>query len=422
MNKPSEFVQQGVASKAIAGTAGALAGKRVIDLSRVLAGPYCTQMLADHGADVIKIEPPQGDETRTLGPPFVGDTAAYYRGLNRNKAALALDLSNAMARNVLLRLLADADVLVENFLPGTMEKWNLGYDEVLAPRFPRLVYCRITGFGAHGPFGGLPGYDAVLQAMCGLMSVNGTADSGPTRVGVPIVDLTTGLTAVIGILLALSEREHSGRGQLVETSLYDTALSLLHPHAASWFASGNEPELMGSAHPNISPYDRFATKSGNVFIGVVNDRQFRKFCQLIGRDELAADERFTTNRLRVENRQALNSEIESSLRDEDGARLCERLMAAGVPAGAVNKLSEVLQHPHTAASGMVVEAPGYRGIGTPIKLKRTPATMRCAPPDFSADAREVLARAGCDDSEVSSLAAAGALHLQPLQSKPRPKQ
>ena len=188
-------------------THGAIAGIRVIDLSRVLAGPLCTQMLADHGASVLKVEPPQGDETRALGPPFVGDTAAYFNGLNRNKAAIALDLNLPSARDVLLRFLEGADVLVENFLPGTMEKWGLGYDSTLAQRFPRLIYCRISGFGADGPLGGLPGYDAVLQAMGGVMSVNGEAADDGTRVGIPIVDITTGMNAAFGIMLALAERE-----------------------------------------------------------------------------------------------------------------------------------------------------------------------------------------------------------------------
>jgi len=209
--------------------AGALAGTKVVDLSRVLAGPYCSQMLADHGAQVFKIEPPQGDETRMLGPPFVDGTAAYFTGLNRGKLGLSLDLGKTQAHEVLFRLLEDADVLIENFLPGTMEKWGLEYEAVLAPRFPRLVYCRISGFGSSGPLGKLPGYDAILQAMCGLMSVNGDAASGPTRIGVPIVDLATGLSATIGILLALAERGRSGRGQCVDCSLFDTALGLLHP-------------------------------------------------------------------------------------------------------------------------------------------------------------------------------------------------
>ena len=381
----------------------ALAGRRIVDLTRVVAGPFCTQMLADHGAEVLKIEPPQGDETRKLGPPFVDGTAAYFTGLNRNKLGLSLDLSRPEARDALLRLLRDADVLIENFLPGTMEKWGLGYGAVLAPRFPRLVYCRISGFGASGPLGSLPGYDAVLQAMCGLMSVNGDEASGPTRVGVPIIDLATGLSAAFGILLALSERERSGRGQLVDCSLYDTAMALLHPHAANWFASGVTPKLTGSAHPSISPYEKFMTGSGEMFLGVVNDGQFAKLCRFLGREELLADPRFSRNASRLENRAQLRKELEQALAKEDAGPLCERLMAAGVPAGPVHSVPQALQHPHTVARDMTVEKDGYRGLGIAVKLGRTPGSVRRAPPRFGADTRAVLLAAGLSEEEIRKL-------------------
>ena len=382
---------------------GALAGKRVVDLTRVVAGPYCTQMLADHGALVIKVESPQGDETRKLGPPFVEDTAAYFTGLNRNKYGLSLDLSRPEARDALLRLLQDADVLVENFLPGTMEKWGLGYEAVLEPRFPKLVYCRISGFGTNGPLGNLPGYDAVLQAMCGLMSVNGDESSGATRVGVPIIDLATGLSAAFGVLLALSERERSGRGQLVDCSLYDTAMALLHPHAANWFALGVTPKLTGSAHPSISPYEKFATGTGEMFLGVVNDGQFGKLCRVIGREDLLADPRFSRNGPRLENRALLRQELEKSLAKEDAGRLCKRLMAAGVPAGPVHTVPQALQHAHTLAREMVVALDAYRGLGVPVKLGRTPGSVRRAPPRLGADTREVLRAAGLSDDEIAKL-------------------
>ncbi len=207
-------------------SAGALAGLKVVDLSRVLGGPYCTQILSDHGASVIKVEPPGGDETRSWGPPFVGDTASYFLGVNRNKRDIVVDLSKPEGREVVLRLLADADVLVDNFKTGTMEKWGLGFEAVLRERFPRLIHCRVSGFGADGPLGGAPGYDAVAQAIGGLMSVNGDPHSGPTRIGIPIVDMATGLNAVIGILLALAERQRSGLGQFV-----DATLPVLREHA-----------------------------------------------------------------------------------------------------------------------------------------------------------------------------------------------
>ncbi len=211
---------------------GALDGLRVIDLSRVLAGPLCTQMLADQGADVIKVEPPGGDETRGLGPPVNEDgDAAYFTAVNRGKRAIGLDLSRPSGRDVLLTLLAEADVLVENFIPGTMAKWGLDYEADLKHRFPQLIHCSISGFGDDGPLGGMPGYDAILQAMCGLMSVNGDADGEATRVGLPVVDMVTGLNAAVAILLALNERTRSGLGQFLDITLYDCALSLLHPHA-----------------------------------------------------------------------------------------------------------------------------------------------------------------------------------------------
>ncbi len=280
---------------------GALAGLTVIDLSRVLGGPYCTQILADHGADVLKVEPPQGDETRAWGPPFRHGASAYFAGVNRNKRGLVLDLKQPAARDTLLGLLEGADVLVENFKTGTLEGWGLGD---LTARFPRLIHCRVTGFGSDGPLGGLPGYDAAVQALTGLMSINGAADGEPVRLGVPAVDMTSGLNAAIGILLALSERARSGRGQFVDITLFDCALSILHPHAANWLGGGAQPGRSGNAHPNISPYETLPTGAGELFLAVGNDGQFAKFCAMLGSD-LAADPRFATNPARVEHRVAL---------------------------------------------------------------------------------------------------------------------
>ncbi len=388
---------------------GALAGIRILDLSRVLAGPYCAQMLADQGAAVLKIEPPQGDETRTFGPPFVGDSAAYFFSVNRNKQAIALDLGTAAAREVLLRLLEQSDVLIENFLPGTMEKWGLGYAEVLAERFPRLVYCRITGFGLDGPLGNLPGYDAVLQAMGGVMSINGDADGGPTRVGMPLVDVVTGIHSAFGVMVALAERQRSGKGQLLEACLYDTALSLLIPHAANWLASGQVPVRTGSGHPNISPYDKFAARDGEIFLGVVNDGQFRKFCRAVGRDAWAVDARFADSRARMANRVVLRQEIEAALKDVESAELCRTLMAAGVPAGPVQSVDQALNHAHTAHRNMKVEIGGATVLGVPIKLSRTPGSVRSAPPAFGQDTQRVLAEVGYSSREINHLIADGAV-------------
>ncbi|HSX93445.1 MAG TPA: CoA transferase [Hydrogenophaga sp.] len=359
---------------------GALAGIRVVDASRILGGPFCGQILGDHGADVIKVEPPQGDDTRQWGPPFDGQgVASYYLGLNRNKRLMTLDLASEGGREVLLALLAEADVLIENFKTGTLERWGIGADE-LAARFPRLVHCRVSGFGADGPLGGLPGYDAAIQAMCGLMSVNGEAQGQGVRVGMPVVDMVAGLNAALGVMMALHERQRSGRGQFVEAALYDAGLSLLHPHAANWFLDGQPPRRTGNAHPNIYPYDCLRTGTDAVFFAVGNDRQFRTLVTEIGAPALAQDARFATAGQRSVHREALKAALEAALAAHDGPVLAERLVRLGVPCAPVLDVAQALQHPHTRHRGMVVEMPGgYRGLGSPVKLSRTPASWRFAP-------------------------------------------
>ncbi len=359
---------------------GALAGIRVIDLSRVLGGPYCGQILADHGADVLKIEPPQGDETRTWGPPFESGVASYYMGLNRNKRGIRLDLTEPAGRETLLALLENADVLLENFKTGTLEKWGLGYEQ-LRERFPTLVHCRVSGYGADGPLGGLPGYDAAIQAMSGIMSVNGETGGEPLRVGLPVVDMVTGLNAVIGILLALQERHRSGQGQFVEAALYDCGLSLLHPHAANWFGDGRIPTRTGNAHPNIYPYDAFPTGTVPLFLAVGNDRQFQQLCTALGAPELGNDPRFASAGGRSVERVALRAALVSLMAGHDGEALMAELNRRGVPCGPILDVPQALTHPHTVHRGMTVSLPGgYRGLGSPIKLSRTPATYRMPPP------------------------------------------
>jgi crotonobetainyl-CoA:carnitine CoA-transferase CaiB-like acyl-CoA transferase len=370
---------------------GALAGLRVIDLTRVLGGPYCTQILGDHGADVIKIESPQGDETREWGPPFEEGTAAYYLGVNRNKRSAVLDLSHEQGRQILLTLLEGADVLVENFKTGTLEKWGIGGD-LLRQKFPRLIHCRVSGFGADGPLGGFPGYDAVIQAMAGLMSVNGAPDGGPTRIGVPIVDLVTGLNATLGILLALQARHESGQGQFVETALFDCGVSVLHPYMANFLYSGNRPKRSGNAHPNICPYDVFRTATSPLFLAVGNDRQFRILCDRLGRPELATDSRFLKNADRCAHRDTLKETLEALLSEKDGTVLFEELVRAGVPCGPVLSIDEVAVHPHVLHREMLVELDGYRGTGSPIKLSRTPASYRRRPPRLGEHTDEILGK------------------------------
>lgn len=372
-------------------TTGALTGIRVLDLSRVVAGPLCAQMLADHGADVIKVESAQGDETRKLGPPFVEPgQAAYFAALNRGKRGICLDLTQAQDKEVIEALLAEADVLIENFLPGTMEKWGLGYETHLAAKFPTLIYCNISGFGRTGPLGGLPGYDAVLQAMCGVMSINGDPQSGPTRVGAPIVDQMTGYTAFSGILLSLFARMRTQRGQRVDATLFDTALSMLIPHGSNWMTSGLVPELIGSAHPNIPTYDRFDVGDGQMFLGIVNDAQFVRFCKKIQREDLCDDPLFATNTQRMANRQALRQALGLALKNFSRAALCQALMEAGVPAGPVNTVPEAFQQPHALAREMVIERPDYRGIGLPIKLSDTPGQAGRRPPKLGEHNAEIV--------------------------------
>lgn len=388
-------------------TPGALAGIKVIDLTRVLGGPFCTQWLADHGATVIKIEPPQGDETRGWGPPFQDGTASYFIGVNRNKYGLALDLARPEGREVLLRLLTDADVLIENFKPGTLEKWGIGYEEFLQAQYPRLIHCRVSGFGADGPLGGLPGYDAAIQASAGLMSVNGEAGGGALKLGIPIVDLGTGLSAAIGILMALVERSRSQLGQFIDVTLYDTAVSLLHPQAANWLMGGKIPGPLGNAHPNITPYDKFTTATGDIFLAVGNNGQFRKLCTLLEQPDLADDPRFGSNAERNRHQAELRAALEPLLAGHDGKTLCEELLRAGVPAGAVLNVAEVMAHPHTRQRGMLAELPGYRGTGIPVKLSRTPGSVRRTPPAFAADAVEVLSDAGYSEQDIAALIDSG---------------
>lgn len=363
----------------------ALSGMRVLDLSRVLAGPLCAQMLADHGAEVIKVESPSGDETRKLGPPFTpGGTSTYFAALNRGKRIVTLDLNEAGQRSVLLELIANADVLVENFVPGTMDRWGLGY-QALAAKHPGLIYCSVTGFGDDGPLGGLPGYDAILQAMSGLMSLNGDRDSGPLKVGVPIVDILTAHNALIGILLARVEQLRSGSGQRVEVCLYDSALSMLVPQASNWLHSNVEPRQMGNGHPNIYPYDLFTVEDGEVYIGILNDSQFRKFCSELQVPHLATDQRFAGNAQRLEHRAALRREIELAVAASSSQALCARLMKVGVPAAPVLPVSAALSHPHSAHRGMVVRDGDYQGLGVPVKLSRTPGRPGAAPSDVDVD-------------------------------------
>jgi crotonobetainyl-CoA:carnitine CoA-transferase CaiB-like acyl-CoA transferase len=398
---------------------GALTGIKVVDLSRVLAGPYATQILGDHGAEVVKVEPPIGDETREWGPPFRADRgadgspargpSAYYTNINRNKRGVALDLTKPQAREIVFKLLADADVLVENFKLGTMERWGMGYEEVLAKRFPRLIHARVTGFGAEGPMGGMPGYDACVQTMVSLPHCNGSPESGPVKLGVPMVDMTTGMNLVIGILLALNERHRSGQGQFVEVALYDAGLSILHPHSGNWLMGGGMPKLLGNAHPNLTPYDLYPTATRPILLGVGNDAQFKKAMMVLGVPEAAHDPRFKTMAERNANRPALTKMLTEAFAKLDGVKVAMELLKAGVPAGPLNTIAEVLSDPQTQAREMLVEQGSYRGIASPVKMSRSKASLRHTPPDFGADNRAVLGEAGYGENEIEALIKDGAV-------------
>jgi formyl-CoA transferase len=393
---------------------GALAALKVVDLSRVLGGPYCTMILADHGAEVVKVEPPQGDETRQWGPPFAERSdgsrdASYYLGVNRNKRAITLDISVPEGRAVLLRLLEGADVLVENFKTGTMEKWGLGYAQTLAARFPRLIHCRVSGFGADGPLGGLPGYDAVVQAMSGLMSINGEVGLGSVRLATPMVDMATGMYSAIAILMALQERARSARGQFIDMTLYDCATALLHPQAANYLLSGKRPAPLGNAHPNVAPYDKWDTRSGEIFIAIGNDRQFRILAETLAQPQLANDARFATNADRMAHRDELRAALTQAFAQADGQALAEALLRAGVPAGVVQPIDLALASAHAQARGLVVQTGDIRSVGTPIKFSRTPAHMRCAPPRFAQDSEAVLRENGYTSEDIARLQSLGVI-------------
>ncbi len=388
----------------------ALEGLKVVDLSRVLGGPFCAQILGDHGARVIKLEGPAGDETRTWGPPFKDDMASYFAGINRNKDAICVDLSRPQGREVLFRLLEDADVLIENFKTGTLERWDMGYREVLAERFPRLIHCRITGYGDSGPLGGVAGYDAAVQAISGLMSINGTPEDPPTRLGVPIVDVSTGLNATIGILLALAERTRSGRGQQIEATLFDCALASLYPHSINTLFTGRPPQRSGNGHPNIAPYDSYATRTEPIFLAVGNNGQFSRMCKAVGRPALPADPRFVTNATRAVHRFELRKELESAFSAFDAASLFEKLIAIDVPCGVIHNVVEALAHPHTSHRQMIAEIDGHRSVASPIKLSRTPARYRSRPQQIGESTARVLAEAGLDRDTIDKLLAAGIVH------------
>jgi crotonobetainyl-CoA:carnitine CoA-transferase CaiB-like acyl-CoA transferase len=383
---------------------GPLDGITVLDLTRVLSGPYCTMLLADMGARVIKIEQPgKGDDTRAWGPPFVSGESAYFLSINRNKESVTLDFKQRAGRALLDGLIAKADVLVENFRPGAMARQGLDY-ETLAAKHATLVYASISGFGQQGPKRDRPGYDAVVQAEGGLMSVTGASDGPPYRLGVAIADLVAGLLAAQGVTLALLARHRTGRGQQVDIGMLDGVAALLSYQAGIFFATGEAPPRMGNRHPTIVPYETFDASDGEFVLAVGNDDQFRRFCDVVGLDGMAADNRFATNPGRVRNYDALRAALAAALRGRPRAAWIEALTAAGVPCGSVRDVREVLTDPHLEARRMVeavehASAGTLKVLGVPIKLSDTPGRVRTAPPTLGQHTVQVLR----DDLGVSQL-------------------
>jgi len=386
-----------------------LEGVRVVDLSRILAGPYCTQALADAGADVVKIEEPgKGDDTRGWGPPFVNGESVYFLSVNRGKRGITLNLKPPQGREILWRLLETADVLVENFRPGTLDRLGLSWDEVHR-RHPRIVYASISGYGPDGPWGGRPGYDAVVQGEGGLMSLTGAADGPPFKVGASLVDVLAGMTAFQGIALALLRRERTGQGACVDVSLLESLLPTLTYQAASYLIGGQEPVRLGNRHPNLAPYETFEAADGYLIVGVGSESLWRSFCAVLGRAELAADPRFATNALRVTNYADLRSVLAPLLKARPAGDWLSALEAAGVPCGRVRSVGEALDGPQVAARGLLLElehplAGRGRYVGSPIHLSDARRASRRPPPLLGQDTEEVLReRLGLSPESLATL-------------------
>lgn len=395
---------------------GPLAGIKVLDLSRVLAGPFCSQMLGDLGAEVIKVEQPgQGDDTRKWGPPFLDDgsrDSAYYLCANRNKRSIAIDLSRPEGQDLIRQLAAEADIVLENFRVGGLAKYGLDYPSLRAIK-PDLIYCSVTGFGQTGPDKDKGGYDFLIQAMSGVMSVTGEAGRGPVKVGIPISDLTTGLYATISILAALQHRQRTGEGQHIDLALLDAQVAVLANQGSNWLNGGVEPTRLGNEHPTIVPYQDFACADGDIVIALGNDRQFRDLCGVLGLPELAEDPRFTASAARSANRAAMFAVLKPAIARWNSAELLAALEAAKLPGGRINSIPEALAEPQLAARGMIHELPRSDGtpvrfIGFPAQFSASPANYRLAPPRAGEDTRAVLAaRLGLSDAQIDALAAQG---------------
>ena len=399
--------------------AGALSHIRVLDLSRILAGPWAGQILADLGADVIKVERPgPGDDTRGWGPPWIKNdqeqdtsVAAYYLCANRNKRSITVDITQPEGQDIVRRLAAQSDVVLENFKLGGLKQYGLDYDSLKAVN-PRLVYCSITGFGQDGPYAPRAGYDFLIQGLGGLMSITGRPDgepgAGPMKVGVALTDILTGLYATNAVLAALAWREKSGEGQYIDMALLDVQVACLANQAMNYLATGSNPRRMGNAHPSIVPYQDFPTADGHMILAIGNDGQFARFCEVAGRPELAADVRFATNRARVENRAELIPLLNEITATRTTTEWIAQLEARAVPCGPINGLAEVFADPQVQARGLAVKMPHPEAgevplVASPIRLSKTPVEYRRAPPLVGEHTDEILADLGVDAAGIAGL-------------------
>ncbi len=403
-------------------TPGALAGIRVLDLSRVLAGPWCTQMLADLGADVVKVERPGlGDDTRQWGPPFLKDAqgndthqASYFTACNRNKRSVTIDMATPEGQELIKQMALQADIVVENFKVGGLKQYGLDHESLRALN-PRLIYCSVTGFGQDGPYAERAGYDLMVQAMTGLMSITGHADNapggGPMRVGVAVIDLFTGLYASNAILAALNVRHHTGQGQHIDMALLDVGMAVLANQAAGFLATGQAPGRMGNSHPSLAPYQDFPTQDGNMLLAIGNDGQFQRFCAAAGQPDWAVDARFTTNTLRVQHRTELIPMMEAVTRTRSTAAWIALLEDKAVPCGPINTIAQAFDDAQVKARGLRVELPrsagdGIRtiaGVASPLRLSANPPVLRNAPPALGQHTDEVLAELGLNTQAIAAL-------------------
>lgn len=394
---------------------GPLKGLRVFDLTRVLAGPTCVQMLGDLGADVIKVEKPgAGDDTRGFAPPTMPGTeeSAYFVGVNRNKRSVTLDIAKPEGQELALRLIARCDILVENFKVGALAKYGLGYDK-LKDRYPGLIYCSITGFGQTGPYAPRPGYDSLIQAMGGIMSLTGEPEGMPQKVGVPVADLFAGLYGCIGVLAALRHREQTGEGQQIDVGMLDAHVAWLANQAMNYLATGENPPRLGNQHPNIVPYQVFPTADGHVVLSIGNDPTFKRFCENFGLEHLLADPRFATNPARVGNRQLVTDTLTPLMRQHPTAWWVDQLEALKIGCGPINRLSEVFADPQVKARGVVIDMGHSAGtavkvVANPVRLSETPVDYRIAPPLLGEHTGEVLNELlGLDAQAMAELRAKG---------------